>query len=126
MSRNFYIINTISKNFKKIFGKNVVNYINSVRIANAVRILEESHVSIHPELFLRGCKAIPETYLSAAVPGILCKVSLFNIKADGTNIKLDLEHNSIPCGRIQRKKKISFLSSEDIKTVLVRESEGAD
>ncbi len=47
LSRNFYIQpNTISKNFKKIFGKNVVNYINSVRIANAVRILEESHVSI--------------------------------------------------------------------------------
>ena len=47
LSRNFYIQpNTISKNFKKIFGKNVVNYINSVRIANAVRILEESHISI--------------------------------------------------------------------------------
>ncbi len=47
LSRNFYIQpNTISKNFKKIFGKNVVNYINSVRIANAVRILEESHGSI--------------------------------------------------------------------------------
>lgn len=38
--------NTISKNFGKIFGKNVNNYINSVRVSNAVRFLEEEELSI--------------------------------------------------------------------------------
>lgn len=47
LSSLFYLQpNTISKNFGKIFGKNVNNYINSVRISNAVRFLEEEDVSI--------------------------------------------------------------------------------
>lgn len=48
LSSLFYLQpNTISKNFGKIFGKNVNNYINSVRVTNAVRYLEEkAEVSI--------------------------------------------------------------------------------
>lgn len=47
LSRLFYLQpNTISKNFGRIFGKNINNYIHSVRITQAVRILEESDVSI--------------------------------------------------------------------------------
>lgn len=47
LSSSFYLQpNTISKNFGKIFGKNVNNYINSVRVANAVRFLEEEEISI--------------------------------------------------------------------------------
>ncbi|MDO4677025.1 MAG: AraC family transcriptional regulator [Eubacteriales bacterium] len=47
LSGLFYLQpNTISKNFGKIFGKNVNNYINSVRVANAVRFLEEEEISI--------------------------------------------------------------------------------
>ncbi|MDO5423891.1 MAG: AraC family transcriptional regulator [Eubacteriales bacterium] len=47
LSRLFYLQpNTISKNFGKVFGKNVNSYINSVRVTNAVRILEASDVSI--------------------------------------------------------------------------------
>lgn len=43
LSSSFYLQpNTISKNF----GKNVNNYINSVRVANAVRFLEEEEISI--------------------------------------------------------------------------------
>ena len=47
LSSLFYLQpNTISKNFSKVFGKNVNAYINSVRVTNAVRILEKSNVSI--------------------------------------------------------------------------------
>ncbi len=47
LSRRFYLQqNTISKNFKKTFGSNINTYINSVRISNAVRILESESVSI--------------------------------------------------------------------------------
>lgn len=47
LSRLFYLQpNTISKNFGKVFGRNVNNYINSVRVTNAVRYLEEVEVSI--------------------------------------------------------------------------------
>lgn len=47
LSRIFYLQpNTISKNFGLIFGKNINSYIHSVRITHAVRILEESDVSI--------------------------------------------------------------------------------
>lgn len=43
LSSSFYLQpNTISKNF----GKNVNNYINSARVANAVRFLEEEEISI--------------------------------------------------------------------------------
>lgn len=47
LSRQFYLQpNTISKNFSRIFGKTVNSYINSVRVTNAVRILEKSNLSI--------------------------------------------------------------------------------
>lgn len=47
LSRLFYLQpNTISKNFGRIFGKNINQYIHAVRITHAVRILEESDVSI--------------------------------------------------------------------------------
>lgn len=47
LSRLFYLQpNTISKNFGLIFGKNIKSYIDSVRITHAVRILEETDVSI--------------------------------------------------------------------------------
>lgn len=47
LSRRFFLQpNTISKNFGKTFGKNINSYINSVRVTNAVRILEVSDVSI--------------------------------------------------------------------------------
>lgn len=41
LSKMFYLQpNTISKNFRKYFEKNINHYINSVRITNAVRILD--------------------------------------------------------------------------------------
>lgn len=49
LSKRFYLQpNTISKNFSKVFGKNINYYINSVRITNAVRILDtrEGNVNI--------------------------------------------------------------------------------
>ena len=47
LSRLFYLQpNTISKNFGRIFGKNINSYINAVRVTHAVRILEETDVSI--------------------------------------------------------------------------------
>lgn len=47
LSRQFYLQpNTISKNFGKFFRKNISTYINSVRISNAVRILESSDINI--------------------------------------------------------------------------------
>lgn len=47
MSRLFYLQpNTISKNFSRVFGKNINSYIHAVRITHAVRILEEADVSI--------------------------------------------------------------------------------
>ncbi|MDO5423890.1 MAG: AraC family transcriptional regulator [Eubacteriales bacterium] len=47
LSRLFYLQpNTISKNFRKIWGKNINQYIHSVRITNAVRILEAGEVGI--------------------------------------------------------------------------------
>lgn len=47
LSKQFYLQpNTISKNFGKVFGKNVNNYVNSVKVSNAVRILEETEISI--------------------------------------------------------------------------------
>lgn len=49
LSKKFYLQpNTISKNFSRVFGKNINHYINSVRITNAVRILDtcEGNVNI--------------------------------------------------------------------------------
>lgn len=47
LSRRFFLQpNTISKNFSKVFGKNINSYINSARVTNAVRILEETEISI--------------------------------------------------------------------------------
>lgn len=48
LSKRFYLQpNTISKNFSRIFGKNINNYINSVRITNAVRILDSSEGNVN-------------------------------------------------------------------------------
>ena len=47
LSKQFFLQpNTISKNFRKIWGKNINYYINSVRITNAVRILDMEDISI--------------------------------------------------------------------------------
>lgn len=47
LSRIFYLQpNTISKSFGQVFGKNINSYIHAVRITHAVRILEESDLSI--------------------------------------------------------------------------------
>lgn len=47
LSRIFYLQpNTISKSFGQVFGKNINSYIQAVRITHAVRILEESDLSI--------------------------------------------------------------------------------
>ena len=47
LSRRFFLQpNTISKNFRKVWGKNINQYINSVRITNAVRILESEEIGI--------------------------------------------------------------------------------
>lgn len=47
LSKIFYLQpGTISKNFSQIWGVNLKRYINSVRITNAVRILDTSDVSI--------------------------------------------------------------------------------
>ena len=47
LSKQFFLQpNTISKNFRKIWGKNINYYINSVRITNAVRILDTENISI--------------------------------------------------------------------------------
>lgn len=47
LSKIFYLQpGTISKNFRQIWGKNINRYINSVRITNAVRILDKSDISI--------------------------------------------------------------------------------
>ena len=47
LSRIFYLPpNTISKSFGQVFGKNINSYIHAVRITHAVRILEESDLSI--------------------------------------------------------------------------------
>ena len=48
LSKQFYLQpNTISKNFSKVFGKNINYYINSVRITNAVRILDTREGNIN-------------------------------------------------------------------------------
>ena len=48
LSKQFYLQpNTISKNFSKFFGKNINYYINSVRITNAVRILDTREGNIN-------------------------------------------------------------------------------
>ncbi len=45
LSQIFYLQpNTISKNFTKLYDKNINSYIHSIRIANAVRILQEEQV----------------------------------------------------------------------------------
>ena len=47
LSRIFYLQpNTISKNFRKTFEKNINSYIHSVRVSNAVRVLEKNDISI--------------------------------------------------------------------------------
>ena len=47
LSKIFYLQpGTISKNFRQIWGKNINRYINSVRITNAVHILDKSDISI--------------------------------------------------------------------------------
>lgn len=47
LSKQFFLQpNTISKNFRKIWGKNINYYINSVRITNAVKILDTENISI--------------------------------------------------------------------------------
>ena len=47
LSKVFFLQpNTISKNFRKVFEKNINSYIQSVRVSNAVRILEQENVSI--------------------------------------------------------------------------------
>ena len=47
LSRIFYLQpNTISKNFRKAFEKNINSYIHSVRVSNAVRLLENQDISI--------------------------------------------------------------------------------
>lgn len=47
LSEQFYLQpNTISKNFRKYFGKNINSYINAVRVSNAVRILEQREIRI--------------------------------------------------------------------------------
>ncbi len=47
LSEIFYLQpNTISKYFSKYYDKNLNQYINAVRITNAVRILQESDISI--------------------------------------------------------------------------------
>ncbi|MDY3919145.1 MAG: AraC family transcriptional regulator, partial [Candidatus Limivivens sp.] len=47
LSGRFYLQpNTISKNFRKVWGKSLNQYIHSVRITNAVRILDSREVSI--------------------------------------------------------------------------------
>ena len=47
LSELFYFqSNTISKNFKMAFDTNINKYINTVRISNAVRLLEKSSISI--------------------------------------------------------------------------------
>lgn len=48
LSKKFYLQpNTISKNFSRVFGKNINHYINSVRITNAVRILDTSEGNVN-------------------------------------------------------------------------------
>lgn len=47
LSEQFYLQpNTISKNFRKYYGKNIISYINAVRISNAARILGQREVKI--------------------------------------------------------------------------------
>jgi AraC-like DNA-binding protein len=47
LSKKFYLQpNTISRDFRSCFSININNYINSVRITNAVSILEKSSISI--------------------------------------------------------------------------------
>lgn len=47
LSRIFYLQpNTISKNFRKTFEKNINSYIHSVRVSNAVKVLEKNDISI--------------------------------------------------------------------------------
>lgn len=59
LSRLFYLQpNTISKNFANIFGKTINHYIHSVRITHAVRILEESDVSITELAYMTGYSSL--------------------------------------------------------------------
>lgn len=55
LSKRFFLQpSTISTNFKKYFGLNINNYINTVRVSNAVRIIEQKHISIRELAFLVG------------------------------------------------------------------------
>lgn len=59
LSGRFYLQpNTISKNFRKVWGKNINHYINSVRITHAVRILDDREVSITELAGLVGYKNV--------------------------------------------------------------------
>lgn len=50
--------NTISKNFKTAFNTNINKYINTVRVSNAVRLLEKSSISIEELAYEVGYKNI--------------------------------------------------------------------